>query len=214
MAKNSRYCVPFRRRREGKTDFKARRAFLLSGRPRLVARCSTNNVSAQIVVAKPSGDEVIVSAQSREIANKYGYKAPRGNIPAAYLTGFLCGLKAKAHGVENAILDIGLYPPSKGARVFAVLKGVLDANVDVPHSEEKLPDEKRAEGEHIAKYAESLASNAEEYQLRFSTYLKKKTPPETLPKHVAQVKKDMVGTFKTGGVKVGTQRPKRQQKKK
>ena len=214
MAKNSRYCVPFRRRREGKTDYKARKALLLSGKPRLVARCSINNVSAQIVVAKPTGDEVVVSAQSKEVARKYGWKAPKGNIPAAYLTGFLCGLKAKSHGIEEAILDIGLYPPSKGARVFAVLKGVLDAEVNVPHSEEKLPDEKRIEGEHIAKYAQNLASDAEEYQSRFSDYLKEKTPPENLPKHVAQVKTDIMKSFKSGGSKIGTQKPKKRQPKK
>ncbi len=214
MAKNARYCVPFRRRREGKTDYKARKAFLLSGKPRLVARCSNNNVSAQIIVAKPNGDEVAASAQSKEVARKYDWKAPRGNVPAAYLTGFLCGLKAKAHGIEEAILDIGLYPPSKGARIFAVLKGVLDAEVNVPHSEEKLPDEKRIEGEHIAKYARGLASNAEEYQSRFSNYLKEKIPPETLPKHVAQVKTDMMKAFKSGGSKIGAQKPKKRQPKK
>lgn len=214
MAKNSRYCVPFRRRREGKTDYRARKAFLLSGKLRLVARCSINNVSAQIIVAKPNGDEVVVSAQSKEVARKYGWKAPRGNLPAAYLTGFLCGLKAKAHGIEEAILDIGLCPPSKGARIFAVLKGVLDAKVNVPHGAEKLPDEKRIEGEHIAKYAESLASNAEEYQSRFSNYLKEKTSPETLPKHVAKVKTDMMGAFKSGGSKIGAQKAKRPPKKK
>lgn len=214
MAKNSRYCVPFRRRREGKTDYKSRKAFLLSGKPRLVPRCSTNNVSAQIIVAKPNGDKVIVSAQSREVARKYGWKAPRGNLPAAYLTGLLCGLKAKTRGTEEAILDIGLYRPSKGARIFGVLKGILDAKVSVPHSEEKLPDEKRVEGEHIAKYAESLSSNAEEYQLKFSNYLKKKISPETLPKHVAQVKTNMMEAFKRGGSKVGSQKPKRQPKKK
>jgi large subunit ribosomal protein L18 len=214
VATSSRYCLPFRRRRERKTDFKARKAFLLSGKPRLVARCSINNVSAQIIVAEPNGDKVVVSAQSKEIARKYGWKAPRGSVPAAYLTGFLCGLKARAHGIEEAILDIGLYPPSKGARIFAVLKGVLDAEVNVPHSEEKLPDEQRLTGEHIAKYAQGLASDAEEYQSRFSSYLKEKTPPESLPKHVAQVKTDMMKAFKSGGSKVVAQKPKRQTKKK
>jgi large subunit ribosomal protein L18 len=199
VAKNSRYCAPFRRRREGKTDYKARKAFLLSGKPRLVTRSSINNVIAQIVVAKPDGDEALVSAQSRELSRKYGWKAPRGNLPAAYLTGFLCGLKAKAKGVEEAILDIGLHQPTKGARVFAVLKGVLDAKVDVPHSEEKLPDESRLKGEHIAKYSQTLASNVEEYQSKFSKYLDQKLPPETLPKHVKQVKTDMIAAFKTGG---------------
>ncbi len=201
MAKHSRYCTQFRRRQEGKTDYKAREAFLLSGKPRLVARTGINNTIAQIVVAKPDGDQVLVSAQSRELATRYGWKAPRGNLPAAYLTGFLCGLKAKARGTKQAILDIGLNPPSKGARIFAVLKGVLDAKIDVPHSEEKLPDENRVKGEHIAKYAETLLSSVEEYQSKFSKYLEQRLPPETLPKHFAQVKTDMITSFKTGGKK-------------
>lgn len=200
MARDSRYCTPYRRRREGKTDYRKRKAFLLSGKPRLVSRTSINNIQAQIVIAKPAGDEVLVSAHSREL-QKYGWKAPRGNLPTAYLTGLLCGLKAKAKGVSEAILDIGLYPPSKGARVFAVLNGVLDAKVEVPHSEEKLPAENRLTGEHIAKYAEHLRSTPEEYQSKFSKYLHQNVQPETLPKHTAQVKSDMMAAFKTGGKK-------------
>ena len=198
MAKNSRYCTKFRRRREGKTDYKARRALIVSGRPRLVTRTSINNIIAQVIAAKPKGDQVLVSAHSRELA-KYGWKAPRGNVPTAYLTGYLCGLKAKAKGVEEAIFDIGLYPPTKGAKLFAVLKGVLDANVNVPHSPEKLPDEKRLKGEHIAAYAQSLASEPEKYQSKFSKYLRQDIKPETLPKHFAQVKNDMLAAFKNGG---------------
>jgi large subunit ribosomal protein L18 len=200
MAKDSRYCVPLRRRIEGKTDYKARKALVLSGKPRLVARCTLKNVVAQMVIAKPNGDEVLVSAHSREL-KKYEWKATRGNVPAAYLTGLLCGLKAKAQGVNEAIPDIGLHSPSKGARVFAMLKGVLDAGVHVPHSEEKLPDEKRIEGEHIAQYAESLASKPEEYQSKFSKYLEQKLPPEDLPKHFAKVKKEISAAFKSGGKK-------------
>ena len=200
MARDSRYCTKFRRRREGKTDYHARKAFVLSGMPRLVTRTSISNIIAQIIVAKPKGDEVLVSAHSRELV-KYGWKAPRGNLSAAYLTGFLCGLKAKARGVEGAILDIGLYPPTKGARVFAVLKGVLDAKIDIPHSESKLPDEKRVRGEHIAKYAESLAGDVEEYQSTWSGYLKQEIKPETLPEHFEQVKKQMVEAFQSRGKK-------------
>jgi len=200
MAKDSRYCVQLRRRREGKTDYRARKALVLSGKPRFVARGTLKNVIAQIVVAKPHGDEVLVSAHSREL-KKYEWKAPGGNLPAAYLTGLLCGLKAKAQGVKEVILDIGLHSPSKGARVFAALKGVLDAGVHVPHSEEKLPDEKRIEGEHIAQYAKSLASNPEEYQSKFSKYLEQKLPPEDLPKHFAKVKKEISAAFKSGGKK-------------
>jgi large subunit ribosomal protein L18 len=198
MAKNSRYCVPFRRRREGKTDYKRRKALVVSGKPRLVARSTLKNVIAQIVVAKPSGDEVLVSANSRELTKTYGWKASRKNLPAAYLTGLLCGLKASSKGIKEAILDIGLHSPSKGARVFAVLKGVLDAGVHVPHSEGKLPDEKRIKGEHIAEYAKILASNPEAYQSKFSQYIKQKVTPEDIPKHFAKVKADIIAAFKGG----------------
>jgi len=201
MAHKAGYCVPFRRRREGKTDYKARKAFLLSGRPRLVTRSSVNNVLAQVVVAKPGGDEVLVSAHSRELTKNFGWKAPRGNLPAAYVTGFLCGLKAKQSGIEEAILDIGLRPPTKGAKVFAVLKGFLEAKVKVPHDEGKLPDEDRVTGQHVAKYAQTLASDPEKYRSKFSKYLEQSLSPETLPKHVAQVKEDMSKAFNVGGKK-------------
>jgi len=200
MAKDSRYCVQLRRRKEGKTDYKARKALVISGKPRLVVRNTLKNVIAQIILAKPHGDEVLGSAHSREL-KKYEWNAHAGNLPSAYLTGLLCGLKAKAQGVKEVILDIGLHSPSKGARVFAMLKGVLDAGVHVPHSEEKLPDEKRIEGEHIAQYAESLASNPEEYQSKFSKYLEQKLPPESLPKHFAKVKTEILAAFKSGGKK-------------
>jgi large subunit ribosomal protein L18 len=77
----------------------------------------------------------------------------------------------------------------------------LDAKVNVPHSESKLPDEKRIKGEHIAKYAESLASDVEEYQSTWSGYLKQEIKPETLPKHFEQVKKQMVEAFQSRGKK-------------
>jgi large subunit ribosomal protein L18 len=199
MAKGARYRVPFRRRREGKTDYKARRALVFSGKPRLVVRGTLRNMIAQITVAKPRGDEVLVSACGRELMKAYGWKAPHGNVPAAYLTGLLCGLKAKAKGIKEAVPDIGLQSPRKGARVFATLKGVVDAGVNVPHSEEKLPDEKRIEGAHIAQYAKISASDPEEYQRRFSEYLERKTPPESLLEHFAEVKSNLISAFEDGG---------------
>lgn len=198
MSRVSHYRVSLRRRRERKTDYKARKALVLSGKPRLVARTTLNNVIAQIIVAEPKGDKVLVSAHSRELVKKYGWKAPRSNTPAAYLTGLLCGLKAKTKGINEAVLDIGLHSPSRSSRVFAVLNGVLDAEVAVPHSGEKL-DGERIKGEHIAKYAKSLASEPENYQSRFSKYLEQRLPPEKLPEHFAEIKKNITDAFKGGG---------------
>jgi large subunit ribosomal protein L18 len=200
MAKDSRYRVPPRRRREGKTDYQARKALVLSGKPRLVTRSTLKNFTAQIIVAKPYGDEVLAAAHSRELKKKYGWKAPTGNVPAAYLTGLLCGLKAKAKGVSEAILDIGLVAPTKGSKLFAALSGVLDAGIDVPHDEEKIVKE-RIKGEHIAKYGKSLGVGSEGYSAKFSKYLGQKLSPEKLPEHFAKVKADVVDSFKKGDKK-------------
>jgi large subunit ribosomal protein L18 len=199
MAKNSSYRVHLRRRREGKTDYQARKALVTSRKPRLVTRASLKNVEVQIIIAKPHGDEVLVAAHSRELIKTFSWKAPTGNIPAAYLTGLLCGLKAKAAGIKEAILDIGLVSPTKGSKIFAVLSGVVDAGVEVPHSEEKIVKE-RMKGEHIAKYAKSLGAGSEEYTAKFTQYTAQGVSPEKIAEHFTKVKADIVASFK--GAKV------------
>ena len=197
MAKGNNYRVKLRRRREGKTDYQARKALVVSGKPRLVTRTANRNITVQVLVAKTDGDEVLAAANSRELVKSYGWKAATGNIPAAYLTGLLCGFKAKANGVKEAILDIGLVAPTKGARIFAALSGVLDAGVDVPHSEEKIVKE-RMKGEHIAKYAKSLGAGSEEYNARFSKYSEQGVAPEKIFEHFATAKTTITDSFKTG----------------
>ena len=56
------------------------------------------------------------------------------NTSGAYLTGFLLGKKAVAEGIELAVLDIGLKSALKGAKIFAVLKGAVNAGLNVPYS--------------------------------------------------------------------------------
>lgn len=195
MAKSAVYRVKLRRRREGKTDYQARKGFVISGKPRLVTRASNKNAHVQIIVAKAHGDEVIASANSHELTKLFGWKAPTGNIPAAYLTGFLCGLKAKSKGVSEAILDLGLVAPTKGSKSFAMLSGIVDAGIEVPHSEEKIV-KPSLKGESIAKYAKALTVGSEEYNAKFSRYLGANVAPEKLPEHIAQVKANIMASFK------------------
>jgi large subunit ribosomal protein L18 len=61
----------------------------------------------------------------------------------------LAGKKALSAGVSSAVLDIGLAAPTKGSRVFATLKGMVDAGLDIPYSEDVVPSEERIRGEHI-----------------------------------------------------------------
>jgi large subunit ribosomal protein L18 len=207
MAKNASYRVQLRRRREGKTDYQARKALVTSRKPRLVTRGSLRNVEAQIIVAKPHGDEVLVAANSHELIKNFGWKAPTGNIPAAYLTGLLVGLKAKAAGITEAILDLGLVSPTKGSRTFAVLSGVVEAGVAVPHSEEKIVKE-RMKGEHIAKYAKNLGAGSEEYTAKFSQYTANGVAPEKITEHFAKVKADIMTGTKSVKLPVDVAKPK------
>jgi len=193
MPYGSRYRVPLRRRREKKTDYQARKAFIVSGKPRLVSRSSTNNTIAQIIIAKPIGDFVLASAHSRELVKKYGWRAATGNVPAAYLTGLLCGLKAKKAGITEAILDLGLVSPTNGSKVFSTMAGVVDAGVAVPHSDEKIVKE-RARGDHIVEYAESLGA-PEEYTPKFSKIIANGLKPQDFGEHFNKVKTDILAAF-------------------
>lgn len=196
MAKGARYRIPFRRRREGKTNYRRRRKLVISGRLRLVVRGSLNNFLAQLVESKFGGDRTLVSAHSRELVKKYGWKGHCGNVPTAYLTGLLLALKAKKAGFKDAILDIGLHTPSKGCRVFAALKGALDGGLEIPHGEEILPSEERIRGEHIAEYARKLLEeNPELYAKQFSAQIKRGVRPENLPEHFDEVKEAILKDF-------------------
>ena len=196
MAEGPSYRVPFRRRREGKTDYESRRALVLSRLPRLIVRRTLKHTTAQVITAKTSGDVVIASAHSRELMKIFGWQGSCKNMPAAYLTGLLCGYRAIAHGIKKAVLDIGLHRPSRGSRVFAVLKGVLDAGMLVPHDEKILPDEKRMCGNHVVDYANQLLSDPAAYQKRFSNQLSKKLRPEQLSEHFSLTKEKITSSFK------------------
>src|SRR5467141_258624 len=188
MADSPRYALPYRRRREGKTDYKLRRALVKSGKPRAVVRLTNKYVTVQITDATITGDIVRASASSRELP-KLGWKGGLGNLPSAYLTGALAARRAIARGVKEAILDLGLKGPTKGSKLFAVLKGLGDSGLAVPHSPERLPPMERIGGNHIATYAKSLAGEHDLYKKRFSAYLSRGLKPEDLSGHFEEVRR-------------------------
>lgn len=149
MAHGPLYKVPFRRRREGKTDYRTRLALVKSGKARAVVRQSTRNVIVQFVSFDSAGDRVVATAEARELA-KHGWNGFSHNLPAAYLAGLLAGKRAVEAGVTEAVLDIGQQVPKPGGRVFAALRGALDAGVQIPHGD-VLPDDARTRGEHLNK---------------------------------------------------------------
>ena len=188
MAQGTNYKVAFRRRREGKTDYKARMNLVDYDKSRLVVRVSNAHATVQVIDYAPEGDVTIASAVSKQLA-QYGYLGATGNLSAFYLTAYLCAKRALAAGVENAILDIGLKSPIKGSKIFAALKGAVDAGLEVPHGDFIFPEDERIRGEHVANYAESL--DAEEVAKKFSKYFERGLDPKDLPENFDETVKNI-----------------------
>jgi len=214
-----RYQVKFRRRREGKTDYHARKKLVIQAKNkyntpknRLIVRISNTDVTAQIAYARIEGDVVISAAYAHELP-RYGIPVGLTNYAACYSTGLLLARRTLAtfkladkyegqtevdgefYSVESnetgpgafrAHLDVGLARTTTGSKVFAVMKGVADGGIEVPHSEKRFPGydaeskELNAEvlrdhifGKHVANYMKDLLNDDEEsYKRQFSRYVK------------------------------------------
>jgi len=90
-----RFQVKFRRRRAGKTDYRARKRLVTqdknkynSPKYRFVVRITNRDIITQITYAKIEGDQVIAAAYSHELP-KYGLPVGLTNYSAAYSTGLL-----------------------------------------------------------------------------------------------------------------------------
>ena len=150
MKKQSkRFGLPFKRKRQGRTDYRARLALLKSRKPRFVVRRSLKHVLVQIIEYAPQGDHVLLTITSKELQKNFGWDIATRNTPAAYLTGMLAGMKAKEKKLKEAILDLGLQKVTHGSLIFAVVKGANDAGFSVPFNPATLPKEDRMTGKHI-----------------------------------------------------------------
>jgi len=196
MADGPRYRVEYRRKRQGFTSYYKRLKLLKSGMPRFVVRKSNNATICQVIEYSDNGDKT-VAAVSSLMLKKYGYKSHTGNIPAAYLAGYACGLKAKKKGLKQAILDIGLYRSTKGSRIYAALKGFADAGVQIAFDPKIVPDERVIQGYSIENYAKILESkHPEKYEKVYSKVLNEnKLEPTKMVEHFQQIKKRISGEF-------------------
>jgi large subunit ribosomal protein L18 len=149
MKQGPRFNVKTRRRREGNTDYRKRLALLKSEKIRIVVRNSLRNIRVQFVEYHEDGDHILTSAISKELVSKYSWKYSTSTTPAAYLTGFLAGIRASNNGISEGILDIGRQIPVKGSKSFAALKGIIDAGISCPHDSSKMPDKDRIFGSHL-----------------------------------------------------------------
>jgi len=90
-----RFQVKFKRRREGRTDYYARKRLVVQDKNkyntpkyRLIVRISNKDIITQIAYAKIEGDHIICAAYAHELP-RYGVKLGLTNYAAAYCTGYL-----------------------------------------------------------------------------------------------------------------------------
>ncbi|XP_009332150.1 PREDICTED: 60S ribosomal protein L5 [Pygoscelis adeliae] len=90
-----RYQVKFRRRREGKTDYYARKRLVIQDKNkyntpkyRMIVRVTNRDIICQIAYARIEGDMIVCAAYAHELP-KYGVKVGLTNYAAAYCTGLL-----------------------------------------------------------------------------------------------------------------------------
>jgi len=181
-----RYKVPFRRRRECKTDYQQRTKLIAQDKNkyntpkyRFVVRFTNRDVVCQIFSSDLTHDECIASAYSHEL-KRYGLNVGLKNYAAAYCTGLLLARRVlKKYDMEDgdqveeadgeffladedshafkAYLDLGLARATTGANIFGALKGAVDGGLHIPHNTRRFPGA-RIEGDGEDKRREYDAS--------------------------------------------------------
>jgi len=120
-----RFQVKYRRRREGKTDYQARRRLTIQDKNkyntpkyRFVVRFTNKDVITQVIYATIKGDRVLASAHAKELRDaRYGLTVGLTNYAGAYCTGLLLArrllrklkLDTKYEGVKQATGEFFLY---------------------------------------------------------------------------------------------------------
>jgi len=138
-----RFQTRFRRRREGKTDYYARKRLIIqdknkynTNKYRLVARVTCSRVICQVIYATIKGDRILAAADSTEL-KRFGLDAGLTNYAACYATGLLVArrllhktgldkLYAGAKKIDGEDYDVSNDAKGDQRRPF---KAVLDAGL-------------------------------------------------------------------------------------
>lgn len=192
LNKKNMRSLPFRRRKEARTNYRARNKIVLSGVIICTVRRSLNYVYVDFVKPQTKGDVKLAGANSKEILKKYGLVSGK-NIPIAYLTGLLGGSRAKKVGIVDAVLNLSPAWYNNSSIPYATAQGCIDVGINIKMGEEAKVDISRIEGLHIANYAKMLKDkDIKEFETKFSGYSAKGLDPLLLPDKVRSVKEIII----------------------
>ena len=152
-----------KRRKENRTDYKARFNLLKSAAPRIVIRRSNKYFMLQAVETHEAQDKIITGVTSKDLIES-GWNEKLGgslkSVSAGYLTGLLMAKELGNKG--KYILDIGMTRHLNGSRTYAVAKGLIEGGLDINVGEAAFPDDKRINGEHLKPEVKSMINKIKE----------------------------------------------------
>lgn len=141
-----------RRRKENKTDYLKRLKLLKGEKPRIVFRKTNRYIISEYVVSREAQDKIIVGFDSRKL-NEYGWpKNAQGSlksIPASYLTGYLIGKIITKQNLEVPILDAGMNRVLHKNKIYAFIKGLIEAGIKINCKKDFFPEDSRIKGQHL-----------------------------------------------------------------
>lgn len=107
---------------------------------------------AQYVTSKEAQDKIEFGVTSKTLL-KHGWpesaKGSLKSISASYLTGYLMAKEIQKKKLETPIVDFGMIKTLHKTKVYAFLKGMIDAGMEINCDEEHFPEENRINGEHM-----------------------------------------------------------------
>lgn len=185
------YIKTLKRIRKNKTNYRKRKAILISKQNFITIKMSNENIYCQLIKPNIKGDIVVTHSNSKELS-KYGWNGSTNNLPSSFLVGLLLGKKMLDKSISSAIIYTG--KTSFTSKVAACIKGISSSGVSIPMSEDSMPDENRISGSHISDYAKLLKEDKDQYEKQFSKLIKNTLNPEDYPKHFEDVKNAIVSS--------------------
>lgn len=141
-----------KRRIENKTDYNKRMKLLKSSKARIVFRKTNKYIIAQYISSQEAQDKIEIGLDSRELLSVGWPKEFAGSlksITAAYLTGYLIAKKIIKAKKETPIVDLGMIRIIHKTKMFAFIKGMIDAGLKIKCEKEHFPEEDRIKGKNL-----------------------------------------------------------------
>ena len=152
--------IPKKRRAENKTNYTKRRKLLEGGKPRIVVRKTNRYITIEYIESRQAQDSVRAYSNSKELLEQGWPKEKSGSLKslgAAYLTGLMFGNKIKSFA--PAILDTGIIRSTKGSKIYAAVKGIIDSSYKIKCGEEVIPSPERINSANLKEFFDKVKAN-------------------------------------------------------